>query len=143
MSMLKRIKYVSEFAETLTHQDIKQIVRQASENNAEEDITGILIASGRIFFQVIEGPTNAIDALYSRILSDERHTNVLLLNSEWGVTRIFPDWALKHVDVNAESISQAEPLKAILETIIQSKQRIDSLTGVLERAVWEQFAEYI
>lgn len=29
-----------------------------------------------------------------------------------------------------------EPLRAILEAVVESRRRIDSLTGVLERGVW-------
>ncbi len=143
MAQLKRIKYVSEFAAHLTGIDIVNLVQQAEKNNACEDITGILIASGRIFFQVIEGPVEKIDALYANIVKDRRHKNVLLLNSECGVQRIFPDWALKRVDMNDESMTRVEPLKALLETIIEHRKRIEMLSGVLERSVWEHFSEYV
>lgn len=143
MSQLKRVKYVSEFAANLTSSDIEKLVSQASENNIKHQITGILVASGHLFFQVIEGPADAIDTLFENIRKDKRHKNVLLLNSEHATQRIFPDWALKRFDMNSETLTQMEPLKAILETITENRMRIDHLTSILERAVWERFSEYI
>jgi hypothetical protein len=143
MSQLKRVKYVSEFAAHLTSTDIEKLVSQAAENNIKNQITGILVASGHLFFQVIEGPADAIDTLFENIKKDKRHNNVLLLNSEHAAQRIFPDWALKRFDMNSETLTQMEPLKAILETITENRMRIEQLTRILERAVWERFSEYM
>jgi adenylate cyclase len=143
MTILKRIKYVSEFVDHQTGIDIANLVKQAEENNRRDKITGILIASGRMFFQVIEGPIEAIDRLYANIVKDRRHKNVLLLNAECGVERIFPDWALKRVDLNNDSLTQMEPMKALLETIVENRKRIEKMTGVLERSIWERFSGYV
>lgn len=143
MPQLKRIKYVSEFADHLTRDVIETLAEEAAGNNALHDITGILVAYGRLFFQVIEGPGDAIDELYANITKDKRHRNVLLLNSEWGVKRIFPDWAMKRIDMDDDSIAELEPLRAILEMIVQNRLQIDRLTGVLERSIWERFSEFL
>lgn len=143
MLHLKRIKYVSEFAEHVTRNMIDKMVERAARQNEQKGITGILIASGRLFFQVIEGPAAEIDGLFEKILKDKRHHNVLLLNSEWGGKRIFPDWALKRVDVDDESIAEMEPLKAILTTIMENRMQIERLSGVLERSVWKRFSKFV
>jgi len=144
MAQLKRIKYISEFAELMTPADIDDLVQKAARKNKTLDITGILIASGRMFFQVIEGPGRHIDDLYEAIKKDSRHTNVHLLNSEWGVTtRMFPDWSMKRVNLDSESAARMEPMKAILEVIMESRCRVERLTGVLERAIWEKFSDAI
>ncbi|HPQ40217.1 MAG TPA: BLUF domain-containing protein [bacterium] len=144
MAQLKRIKYISEFAHLMTPGDIDELVRNAALKNKELDITGILIASGHMFFQVIEGPGRHIDDLYEAIKNDTRHTNMHLLNSEWGVTtRMFPDWSMKRINLDSESTARMEPLKAILEVIMESRCRVERLTGVLERAIWEKFADAI
>lgn len=142
MTQLKRIKYISEFAELMTPADIDTLVQNAALKNKDLDITGILIASGRMFFQVIEGPSRHVDQLYDAIKKDTRHKNVYLLNSDWGVTsRMFPNWSMKRVDLDSESTARMEPLKAILEIIMESRCRVEKLTGVLERAIWEKFSD--
>jgi adenylate cyclase len=138
--MLKRIKYVSRFSSDMSQADIDALVEQASRKNKKLEITGILVASGNLFFQIIEGPAKHIDQLYTSIENDKRHHNVLLLNSEWGVKdRIFPDWSMKKIDLGSESKSRLEPLRMILETIVESRNRVKEMTSTLERAIWEEF----
>ena len=144
MAQLKRIKYISEFVNPMTPADIEHLVDRAAINNDKLEITGILIASGQMFFQVIEGPSRNVDALYDVIKNDARHKNVLMLNSEWGVVkRMFPNWAMKRINLDSESTAQMAPLKAILEVVLESRCRVEHLTGVLERAIWEKFSSSI
>lgn len=61
------------------------------------------------------------------------------MHSEWGVVdRIFPDWSMKKVDLGIGSETRLEPLREILETIMETRQRLEKLTGVLERAIWTE-----
>lgn len=66
----------------------------ARRNNPLLGITGALICRNDIYLQLIEGLAQAIDALYSRILADDRHTNVELLLTEDMGERMFPAWAM-------------------------------------------------
>ena len=101
------------------------------------EITGILVTSGDLFFQIIEGPPSQVDALYGAICRDGRHTDILLLSVEEDAkSRIFPDWTMKKFSLANKDDVRLEPLRAILEAVVESRRRIDSLTGVLERGVW-------
>ena len=75
---MKRIKYMSRFNKEMTVEEIHQLSEQAAKNNAKKDITGILMTSGKIFFQIIEGPEKEIDALWNTIFTDPRHTDVII-----------------------------------------------------------------
>jgi len=70
------------------------ILSTARRNNPREGITGALICRHDIYLQLIEGPEPAIDALYARILADDRHFDVELLLSEDMGERLFPAWAM-------------------------------------------------
>lgn len=70
------------------------ILSAARRNNPREGITGALICRHDVYLQLIEGPADAIDALYARILADDRHTNVEVLLSEDMGERMFPAWAM-------------------------------------------------
>jgi hypothetical protein len=80
--MLKRIKYISRFSTPLDSAAIAAIGEQASRNNQRRGLTGLLMTSGGLFYQVLEGPAEEVDAVYAAIVADERHTDVLLLSSE-------------------------------------------------------------
>ena len=51
---MKRIKYISKFNKEIPKEEIYQLAEESSKSNAEKDITGILMVSGRLFFQIIE-----------------------------------------------------------------------------------------
>lgn len=70
------------------------ILSAARRNNPRLGITGALICRHDVYLQLIEGPAEAIDALYARIVADDRHTNVELLLTEDVDARLFPAWAM-------------------------------------------------
>ena len=137
--MLKRIKYVSQFAQALGQDDVDTIAAQSEQNNREADITGVLMASGNLFFQVLEGPAEAVDALYERIQQDPRHQQVVLLGSEEPVAeRLFPDWAMKAISLEESRATRLEPLSASLDAVVELRQTVHKLTVALERALWQE-----
>jgi len=140
--MIKRIKYISRFAQGLDDEDIEDIVQQSARNNAELDVTGVLMASGKMFFQVLEGPPEHVDLVYRNIVRDERHVNVLLINSEENLQyRLFPEWPMRMVDLGLETDMRRDSLRLILETVIESRTHLEKLMGALERAIWNEVSE--
>lgn len=137
--MLKRIKYVSRFAQALTADDVEAIAKDSESNNREIDVTGVLMASGNLFFQVLEGPAEAVDGLYDKITRDTRHTHVVLLGSEYPVTdRLFPDWAMGSVSLEESRVARLEPLSASVEAVMELQLIIDKLRSTLERSLWQE-----
>lgn len=138
---MKRIKYVSRFARELAAEDIARLEEECIRNNQESGITGVLMVSGNLFFQVIEGPGPRVDELFASILEDDRHTQILRLGEEREVSeRLFPDWAMKVVSLDSSRTDRLEPLHALLETIYEHKETINRLTSVLERAIWNELS---
>lgn len=133
---MKRIKYISRFARPLAEADVEAIVRQAVTNNRRDQVTGILMASGDLFFQIVEGPDAAVDALFAKILADPRHRDVLTLRVEQGekLSRLFPGWQMGKFDLGAASGARTEPLKAILAAVHRQGAILEDLTAALERA---------
>lgn len=82
------------------------ILSAARRNNPRDGITGALICRRDLYLQLIEGPADAIDALYARVEADDRHTNVQLLLSEEANERMFPAWAM--LDDQAPSLFWSE-----------------------------------
>lgn len=138
---MKRIKYVSKFARDLSHDEIVALVQDAEAKNRGLDVTGILMTAGGLFLQVIEGPGEAIDALWRTIVADERHTDVLLLNVEVGVERrMFPDWGMRTFDLDAGNDERLAPLRETLTKLVERRRALQALTSELERAVWDELA---
>lgn len=68
------------------------ILMAARRNNPKAGITGALICRQDMYIQLVEGPEKAIDALYARILVDDRHDEVKLEASTTIEERMFPGW---------------------------------------------------
>ncbi len=49
-----------------------------------------------MYLQLVEGPAPAIDALYSKIVIDDRHTDVELVLTNMVSQRLFPRWQMLH-----------------------------------------------
>ena len=91
------------------------ILLGARRNNRRTDITGALICRHDLYLQLIEGPPPAIDALYAKIVADDRHGDVRLLFAGPVDQRIFPDWEM--LDDEAPSLlwSPAEVADGAIE----------------------------
>jgi hypothetical protein len=134
--MIKRLKYVSRSSTAMTDAEVAEIGRVSAEDNLQRGITGVLVEASGVFFQVIEGPTEAVDHVFAQIRRDPRHREVLLLNTMLDCeSRMFPDWAMKTVRVGNDDV-RAEAIKLLLETAIEARNRVATLSSGIERIVW-------
>lgn len=104
------------------------ILIQARRNNRLDDITGALVCRHDVYIQLIEGPPRAIDALYSRILQDDRHCDVSLAVSEMVDERMFPEWEMLDDEAPTLTWSPAEIADGAIE-----KAGPDELRAVFQR----------
>ncbi len=138
--MLKRIRYISEFSDALGPDGLRQVAADSARNNKRDQITGLLISAGNLFFQLLEGPPTAVDECYRRIKEDPRHRNVLLLAMEVGdLERLCPNWDMKGIDLNDESQERFDLLRGVMRSIHVQQMTIDRLRLALEEAVWTEF----
>ena len=93
-SQLKRVVYVSEKTDA-SDTTLKDIIASSQKNNPEESVTGCLLSGSNSFLQLLEGPSDFIDTLYSKISKDNRHENVMTLCEEKIDERLFLSWSMK------------------------------------------------
>lgn len=74
--MLKTICYTSSHSESIPAYEIENLFYHVKSFNNKNDIRGVLYSGFDRFFQIIEGPTDTMDALYVSIKKDVRHTNI-------------------------------------------------------------------
>ena len=118
--------------------EVESIVLQSVRYNREKEITGILMTSGGIFFQIIEGKKDDVEELYHKIVHDPRHKEVLLLNAEENVPeRMFPGWSMKKINLDEESWYKMHMVKTMLENTIEQKIMLEKMISSLERFAWE------
>lgn len=103
--MLVRLLYVSRAADTLTPAMIEAIIAQSRKNNPDAGITGLLCHSGNVFMQVLEGGRAAVNATFTRIVRDPRHSDVQLLLYEEISERRFAGWTMGRANLEKINIS--------------------------------------
>lgn len=134
--MYKRIRYVSRLSQPMDEAEIQRIGEHAAAKNAILGITGFLMTTGGLFYQVLEGPAEAVDELLGTIRDDPRHSDVLVLGSEDGVTdRLYPGWTMQTVNLDAASRVRLMPLKVLMRAVFDQAQLLDRMTAGLERAL--------
>lgn len=86
--------YVSTSEKLLNDEELLDILKASRENNSSKDVTGLLLYKGGNFMQVLEGPDEAVEALYEKIKADPRHKDVNVLSREQISARQFPAWEM-------------------------------------------------
>lgn len=97
---LYRLVYVSDVASYIDWTDLKDILLKSQENNAQLDVTGFLVMISRKFLQVLEGPAEALNMLYAKILRDSRHDHSRLLTYMPISERHFSEWAMQGISLS-------------------------------------------
>ncbi len=126
---MKRLSYVSRSSRPLTDADIAAITASSQRNNQRIGVTGVLVVTGGIFIQTLEGDADAVDATYRRILRDDRHCEVMCLQNELQVeTRLFSTWSMEVLDLDRRPEAVLQPLRVLLQTLTKSYRIIERYT---------------
>jgi len=140
--MLKRIHYISSFVEDMSDDEIEELASQAAKKNAGNDITGVLMAKGGVFFQIIEGPEENIDELFTNILKDPRHEKIITLGIQIGdLKRLFPNWHMKEINLDTTTSERLQPVKAIIDAVHAQAAIIENLTEALAASAWAELLD--
>ncbi len=140
--MLKRINYISSFVKDMSDDELKELASQAAKKNAENDITGVLMAKGGLFFQIIEGPEDNIDRLFKYILKDPRHEKIITLGIQIGdLKRLFPNWHMKEFNLDTTTSERLQPVRAIIDAVHAQSAIIETLTEALAASAWAELLD--
>ncbi len=103
---LVQLIYVSSTAIPLDDSAIGMILQQCRRNNPPLGVTGLLVSCEGQFFQVLEGPRQAVEQLYATIQADSRHRQVVVLLEEDLTERQFAEWSMAHQPLAATDVQQ-------------------------------------
>jgi hypothetical protein len=96
MKSLISLIYASRSTEYFHEHEIPDLLQQVRIANAKQEFTGMLLYICGSFLQVLEGQPEMIDAVFSKILTDKRHTQVTLIARESIPERAFEGWTMMH-----------------------------------------------
>lgn len=120
---LRQIVYRSIASRQLTSQ-FHELLRTSRIQNRQRQITGAVDFDGIRLVQVIEGPADAVDALFEKIREDSRHGQVRLILDRPIEERQFGQWSMTAIqrppgDANRSilSLCNAAP-STVLSTLV-------------------------
>lgn len=99
--MLVRCLYASRVAEGAGEKLLAGILDQSRRNNLRGGITGLLIHANGVFVQALEGGREEVSRLLARLMRDNRHVDVTLLDFAEVTERGFANWTMGQVDLNS------------------------------------------
>ncbi len=94
MTSLTSLVYMSVAVDELTDDQLVAMLREARLRNEALGVSGLLLAKGGRFMQVLEGPSWSVEDRYAAIERDPRHREVKSLSREEITTRRFDGWAM-------------------------------------------------
>ena len=127
---LKSLMYVSRARPDLTTDDVRAIHRLARTLNALDGVTGLLLFNGVNFMQVVEGAEDAIDDLMRRLIADQRHSQINIVDERLIEQRSFPEWAMKLARISADYPEAKQDLAVALPDRLSEniRQQIMAMT---------------
>jgi len=91
---LVELIYTSRMTTPMSMTEIVQLLDSARSNNTREGLTGMLTFGSESFLQALEGPADAVNRLYEKLVRDPRHTRVMLLGYRPILHRRFSSWSM-------------------------------------------------
>lgn len=137
---MRQIGYFSTATGSQDAKSVHHILVAARRDNNRDSITGLLVAGGGRYLQVIEGPRDSVEALYARIQADRRHIAVATFLNRTIDVRIFGGWsmAFRRQTADAEANSFVDVLNAltagIADTGLKRQIRYFAHATMIERA---------
>jgi hypothetical protein len=140
---IDQILYCSLMDEHMTESEIEPLAYTAANLNRMDHITGMLMYADGVFVQLIEGPRQAVNELWARLLRDKRHRGIVQLYYRREVEhRACEGWGMRYVqrqDLQALiHDAQAEVVAGRKSAWAPAIERMDFL---LSESNWDTFVK--
>lgn len=103
------------------------LLESAQSKNQSLSITGALLSHVGVFAQVLEGPQNLVEQLFSLIQLDNRHSQVTVALRGPEAERDFPQWSMAFADggtalSDREGTSGLSLTKAAIDAVFANQE---------------------
>ena len=105
-SGLHFLMYVSSARRKFGHAEIAELLAIAREKNSRIGITGMLLYKAGLFLQVLEGDSERVRDLYTKIASDNRHRACSVVMEGSIPERRFRDWSMAFRNLDDPDLSK-------------------------------------
>lgn len=91
---MRQLLYISNTDDDFPQAELERILAASRRNNVPLGLTGMLLYLGGAFLQVLEGPAESVEKIYTRIRSDSRHWETQTLLESDVLHRAFGAWSM-------------------------------------------------
>lgn len=92
-----RIIYKSRSVEPINWEVVRSITSASEERNEACGVTGVLLASRTSYLQALEGRFEDVNAVFRRIVRDERHEEMSIIAFSLIDARLFGGWGMRGI----------------------------------------------
>jgi hypothetical protein len=96
--------------------ELEELLSIARRNNEALGVTGMLLYEKGAFFQILEGPSEAVEPLYTKIGADMRHSRISKLILEPIEARSFGNWSMGYSAVPVQKLSEIEGMNDFFQS---------------------------
>ena len=129
---LIQMLYVSKAARPFLLDELRELVDQASRNNQERDITGMLLYGGGYFLQVLEGEPERVEALFTQISKDTRHVDVQSVLRVAVSRRSFDYWGMRLLCLEHATELNVERMRQLAAGMVDGAKARTHATAMLQ-----------
>lgn len=130
---MHRLIYISSTRSIFSSADLEAILSVSRRNNAAVGVTGLLVAGGRRFLQVLEGDEKMIELVFERIKLDPRHRAIVILSKTEIAAPSFGQWSMGYAQCGAGAGGTTLP-----DTV---ERLLEPITDPTIRGYFEGFAQ--
>ncbi len=124
-----RIVYFSEATNPLSERELLDLLHESRAYNSIDEIYGFLFYQAPYFLQIIEGETELLNDLFSKIKKDKRHSIIKIIFQDSISNYLFSNWSMGCVDFNNPRLSFIPGIS----TKLYSDENLNLLTSNLPK----------
>ena len=137
--IILRLTYISRYNNDNLNGEVTRILEQAQQNNERNGITGALVFNHNYFLQSIEGARPIINGLLRKLVQDERHHSLQVIECREVEQRHWNKWSMKYLIPSDENkglalkFSTGNEFNPYLMSTNQIMMLIDTLSELQEQ----------
>ena len=137
--IILRLTYISRYNNDNLNGEVTRILEQAQQNNERNGITGALVFNHNYFLQSIEGARPVINGLLRKLVQDERHHSLQVIECREVEQRHWSKWSMKYLIPSEENkglalkFSTGSDFNPYLMSTNQITMLIDTLSELQEQ----------
>lgn len=112
--VLRRIVYTSQASEQFSKRNLLDLLHEARAFNAIDNISGVLMHRNGYFLQVIEGESEVVEELFTRLLRDPRHKEIKKILDAPVASCLFSSWAMGCADFDEPGLNMLPGIRTDL-----------------------------